>query len=168
MKKLIFIFIITTLIFSCTTRKVEKENEKIVYVDKIKRDSIFINKEVLKTDTLYNEILVDCDSTSFSQNFGDSKSNIKIIKEKGKVLIKYVKSPSETIYKNVYVEKEEKKDSIISEKNTKIIKENRTSFLDSVLKNIYKIGFFITLILWVFGITPKFIINKILGYGIFK
>ena len=162
MKKLIVLVLITIFAFSCTTRKVDKVEEKIVYVDKVKKDSIFINKEIIKTDTIFNEILVDCDSTSFSQKFGDSSSNIKIVKEKGKVLIKYVKSPSETIYKNVYVEKEEKKDSVISEKNTKIIKENRISFLDSVLKNIYKIGFFITLILWVFGITPKFIIGKIL------
>lgn len=168
MKKLIFIFIITALIFSCTTRKVEVEKEKIVYVDKIKRDSIFINKEVLKTDTLYNEILVDCDSTSFSQNFGDSKSNIKIIKEKGKVLIKYIKTPSKTIYEKVYIEKENKKDSITSEKSIKTTKENKVSFLESVLNNIYKIGFFIISFLWVIGITPKFIISKVLGYGIFK
>ena len=168
MKKLITIFLIIFLTFSCTTRKVEKENEKIVYVDKIKRDSIFINKEIIKTDTIFNEILVDCDSTSFSQSFGDSKSNIKIIKEKGKVLIKYVKSPSETIYKNIYVEKEEKRDSVVSEKNIKVIKENKTTFLENILNNIYKVGFFIIFVLWIFGITPKFIINKILGYGIFK
>ena len=162
MKKLITIFLIIFLTFSCTTRKVEKENEKIVYVDKIKRDSIFINKEVLKTDTLYNEILVDCDSTSFSQNFGDSKSNIKIVKEKGKVLIKYVKTPSETVYEKIYVEKEEKKDSVVLDKSTKVIKENKTTFLENVMNNIYKIGFFVTFILWIFGITPKFIIGKIL------
>ena len=163
MKKLIIVFLIIFLTFSCTTRKVEKENEKIVYVDIIKRDSVFINKEVLKTDTLYNEILVDCDSTSFSQNFGDSKSNIKVVKEKGKVLIKYVKSPSETIYEKIYVEKGEKKDSIVSEKSIKIIKDQKTTFLDNVLNNIYKVGFFVILILWVLGITPRFLIGKILS-----
>ena len=99
MKKIV---LITIFAFSCTTRKVEKENEKIVYVDKIKKDSIFINKEIIKTDTIFNEILVDCDSTSFSQSFGDSKSNIKIVKENGKVLIKYVKTPSETVYEKIY------------------------------------------------------------------
>ena len=153
-------FLIVFLTFSCTTRKVEKENEKIVYVDKIKRDSIFINKEIIKTDTIFNEILVDCDSTSFSQNFGDSNSNIKIVKEKGKVLIKYVKSPTETVYEKIYVEKEIKKDSVFSEKNIKVIKENKTTFLDNVLNNIYKIAFFVLLVLWILGITPKFIISK--------
>lgn len=163
MKKLIFIFLITTLvIFSCTTRKVEVEKEKIVYVDKIKRDSIFINKEVLKTDTLYNEIMVDCDSTKLSQSFGDSKSNIKIVKENGKVLIKYVKTPSETVYEKVYVEKEEKKDSVVLDKNTKVINENKTTFLENVMNNIYKIGFFVMLVLWMLGITPKFIIGRFL------
>lgn len=160
MKKLIIAFLIIFLTFSCTTRKVEKENEKIVYVDIIKRDSVFINKEVLKTDTLYNEILVDCDSTSFSQKFGDSSSNIKIVKEKGKVLIKYVKSPTETKYEKIYVEKEIKKDSVFSEKNIKVIKENKTTFLDNVLDNIYKIAFFVLLVLWILGITPKFIISR--------
>lgn len=160
MKKLIIMFLIVFLTFSCTTRKVEKENEKIVYVDKIKRDSIFINKEIIKTDTIFNEILVDCDSTSFSQNFGDSDSNIKIVKEKGKVLIKYVKSPTETVYEKIYVEKEIKKDSVFSEKNIKVIKENKTTFLDNVLNNIYKIAFFVLLVLWILGITPKFIISK--------
>ena len=163
MKKLIVLVLITIFAFSCTTRKVEKVEEKIVYVDKVKKDSVFINKEVLKTDTLYNEILVDCDSTSFSQNFGDSKSNIKVVKEKGKVLIKYVKSPSETIYEKIYVEKGEKKDSIVSEKSIKIIKDQKTTFLDNVLNNIYKVGFFVILILWVLGITPRFLIGKILS-----
>ena len=162
MKKLITIFLIIFLTFSCTIRKVEKENEKIVYVDKIKRDSIFINKEIIKTDTIFNEILVDCDSTSFSQSFGDSKSNIRIVKENGKVLIKYVKTPSETVYEKIYVEKEEKKDSVVLDKSTKVIKENKTTFLENVINNIYKIGFFVTFILWIFGITPKFIIGKIL------
>lgn len=160
--KITTIFLILFLTFSCTTRKVEKENEKIVYVDRIKRDSIFIDREITKTDTLYNEILVDCDSTSFSQNFGDSKSNIKIVKEKGKVLVKYIKTPSKTIYEKVYVEKENKKDSVVSEKSTKVIKENKTTFLENVMNNIYKIGFFVTFILWIFGITPKFIIGKVL------
>ena len=160
MKKLIVLVLITIFAFSCTTRKVEKENEKIVYVDKVKKDSIFINKEIIKTDTIFNEILVDCDSTSFSQNFGDSNSNIKIVKEKGKVLIKYVKSPTETVYEKIYVEKEIKKDSVFSEKNIKVIKENKTTFLDNVLNNIYKIAFFVLLVLWILGITPKFIISK--------
>ena len=156
MKKLITIFLIIFLTFSCTTRKVEKENEKIVYVDKIKRDSIFINKEIIKTDTIFNEILVDCDSTSFSQKFGDSSSNIKIVKEKGKVLIKYVKSPSETKYEKIYVEKEIKKDSISTEKKV----ENTTKTKSNFFANIYKIAFFVLLVLWTLGITPKFIISK--------
>ena len=163
MKKLIVLVLITIFAFSCTTRKVEKVEEKIVYVDKVKKDSVFINKEIIKTDTIFNEILVDCDSTSFSQKFGDSSSNIKIVKEKGKVLIKYVKSPTETKYEKIYVEKGEKKDSIVSEKSIKIIKNQKTTFLDNVLNNIYKVGFFVILILWVLGITPRFLIGKILS-----
>ena len=162
MKKLIVLVLITIFAFSCTTRKVDKAEEKIVYVDKVKKDSIFINKEIIKTDTIFNEILVDCDSTSFSQKFGDSSSNIKIVKEKGKVLIKYVKSPTETKYEKIYVEKEIKKDSVFSEKNIKVIKENKTTFLDNVLNNIYKIAFFVLLVLWILGITPKFIIGRFL------
>ena len=160
MKKLIVLVLITIFAFSCTTRKVDKVEEKIVYVDKVKKDSIFINKEIIKTDTIFNEILVDCDSTYFSQKFGDKNSNIKIVKEKGKVLIKYVKSPTETKYEKIYVEKENKKDSVFSEKNIKVIKENKTTFLDNVLNNIYKIAFFVLLVLWILGITPKFIISK--------
>ena len=160
MKKLIVLVLITIFAFSCTTRKVEKVEEKIVYVDKVKKDSIFINKEIIKTDTIFNEILVDCDSTSFSQKFGDSSSNIKIVKEKGKVLIKYVKSPTETVYEKIYVEKEEKKDSVVLDKNTKIVKESKTTFLENIMNNIYKIGFFVILVLWILGITPKFIIGR--------
>ena len=156
MKKLIVLVLITIFAFSCTTRKVDKVEEKIVYVDKVKKDSIFINKEIIKTDTIFNEILVDCDSTSFSQKFGDSSSNIKIVKENGKVLIKYVKSPTETKYEKIYVEKENKKDSVVLDKNIKIVKENKTTFLENIMNNIYKIGFFVTFILWIFGITPKF------------
>ena len=156
MKKLIVLVLITIFAFSCTTRKVDKVEEKIVYVDKVKKDSIFINKEIIKTDTIFNEILVDCDSTSFSQKFGDSSSNIKIVKEKGKVLIKYVKSPSETKYEKIYVEKEIKKDSISTEKKV----ENTTKTKSNFFTNIYKIAFFVLLVLWILGITPKFIISK--------
>ena len=156
MKKLIVLVLITIFAFSCTTRKVDKVEEKIVYVDKVKKDSIFINKEIIKTDTIFNEILVDCDSTSFSQKFGDSSSNIKIVKEKGKVLIKYVKSPTETKYEKIYVEKEIKKDSISTEKKV----ENTTKTKSNFFSNIYKIAFFVLLVLWILGITPKFIIRK--------
>ena len=156
MKKLIVLVLITIFAFSCTTRKVDKVEEKIVYVDKVKKDSIFINKEIIKTDTIFNEILVDCDSTSFSQKFGDSSSNIKIVKEKGKVLIKYVKSPTETKYEKIYVEKEIKKDSISTEKKV----ENTTKTKSNFFTNIYKIAFFVLLVLWILGITPKFIISK--------
>lgn len=156
MKKLIVLVLITIFAFSCTTRKVDKVEEKIVYVDKVKKDSIFINKEIIKTDTIFNEILVDCDSTSFSQKFGDSNSNIKIVKEKGKVLIKYVKSPTETKYEKIYVEKEIKKDSISTEKKV----ENTTKTKSNFFTNIYKIAFFVLLVLWILGITPKFIISK--------
>ena len=156
MKKLIALVLITIFAFSCTTRKVDKVEEKIVYVDKVKKDSIFINKEIIKTDTIFNEILVDCDSTSFSQKFGDSSSNIKIVKEKGKVLIKYVKSPSETKYEKIYIEKENKKDSISTEKKV----ENTTKTKSNFFANIYKIAFFVLLALWILGITPKFIISK--------
>ena len=156
MKKLIVLVLITIFTFSCTTRKVDKVEEKIVYVDKVKKDSIFINKEIIKTDTIFNEILVDCDSTSFSQNFGDSNSNIKIVKEKGKVLIKYVKSPTETKYEKIYIEKENKKDSISTEKKV----ENTTKTKSNLFANIYKIAFLVLLVLWILGITPKFIISK--------
>lgn len=156
MKKLIVLVLITILAFSCTTRKVDKVEEKIVYIDKVKKDSIFINKEIIKTDTIFNEILVDCDSTSFSQKFGDSSSNIKIVKENGKVLIKYVKSPTETKYEKIYVEKEIKKDSISTEKKV----ENTTKTKSNFFANIYKIAFFVLLVLWILGITPKFIISR--------
>ena len=156
MKKLIVLVLITIFAFSCTTRKVDKVEEKIVYVDKVKKDSIFINKEIIKTDTIFNEILVDCDSTSFSQKFGDSSSNIKIVKENGKVLIKYVKSPTETKYEKIYVEKEIKKDSISTEKKV----ENTTKTKSNFFANIYKIVFFVLLVLWILGITPKFIISR--------
>ena len=156
MKKLIVLVLITIFTFSCTTRKVDKVEEKIVYVDKVKKDSIFINKEIIKTDTIFNEILVDCDSTSFSQKFGDKNSNIKIVKEKGKVLIKYVKSPSETKYEKIYIEKENKKDSISTEKKV----ENTTKTKSNLFANIYKIAFLVLLVLWILGITPKFIISK--------
>lgn len=156
MKKLIVLVLITIFTFSCTTRKVDKVEEKIVYVDKVKKDSIFINKEIIKTDTIFNEILVDCDSTSFSQKFGDSSSNIKVVKENGKVLIKYVKSPTETKYEKIYVEKEIKKDSVSTEKKVESTTKTKSNFF----ANIYKIAFFVLLVLWILGITPKFIVSR--------
>ena len=46
--------------------------------------------------------------------------------------------------------------------NTKIVKESKTTFLENIMNNIYKIGFFVILILWVLGITPRFLIGRFL------
>lgn len=153
---LVFISIIL-LTFNCTTRKVSDVKEKIVYVDKIKRDSIFIRSEVVKTDTLYNEIIVDCDSvSSFNQKLKDGKNTLDISKNKdNKVVIKYLKEPTENKKEYVFINKQEKKDSISETNNSKnIVKE------DIFKTKVYEILFYFVLILWALGITPKYLFNK--------
>lgn len=168
MNKKIYIILIffIFLLGSCAPKRIIEEKEKIVYVDKIKRDSIFIEKIINKTDTIENEIIIDCDSTALAQKFSDGKSTIKIVKEAGKVVIKYVKVPSESVSEKIYIEKEESKDSIVSDKESKVVEETKDvklTFWQKVQLHFFKIGFFIILVLWILGITPlrifKFIKN---------
>lgn len=150
-KIMILLFLIIFL-GSCAPKKVIEEKEKIVYVDKVKTDSIFIEKIINTTDTISNEVIIDCDSTFLSQKFNDGKSNIQIVKEEGKVKIKYVKLPSETKTEYVYVEKKESNDSIVSEKESKQV--DNTTFWNKLGLKFYQTAFYIVLILWIFGITP--------------
>jgi len=156
MKNKIMILLFTIIFLgSCAPKRVIEEKEKIVYVDKVKTDSIFIEKIINTTDTISNEVIIDCDSTSLSQKFNDGKSNIQIIKEDGKVKIKYVKLPSETKTEYVYVEKKESNDSIVSEKeNKQVDNTTHTTFWDKLGLKFYQTAFYIILVLWIFGITP--------------
>lgn len=161
-KTIIFSFLLIFLMGSCAPKRIIEEKEKIVYVDKVKTDSVFIEKVIEKTDTINNEIIIDCDSTKFSQKFGDGKSNIKIVKEDGKVVIKYVKLPSETKTEYVYVEKKESNDSIVSEKDNKQVDNTtHTTFWDKLGLKFYQTAFFIIFVLWLIGITPLKIFNII-------
>lgn len=163
MKNKIMILLFTIVFLgSCAPKRVIEEKEKIVYVDKVKTDSIFIEKIINTTDTISNEVIIDCDSTTFKQKLNDGKSDIQIIKEDGKVKVKYIKLPSETKTEYIYVEKKESNDSIVSEKESKHIDNTtHTTFWDKIGLKFYQISFFIVFVLWLIGITPLKIFSVI-------
>lgn len=165
MNNIIIAFILFLTISSCAPKRVIEEQEKIVYVDRLVRDSIVVEKESIVYDSFYTEVEVDCnDLKPSSTKVGDSKSKLDVKKDStGKVVIRYIRGPIEQKIEKVYIEKESTKDSVVSDKKTSI-KETviEQTFWQKIKNNFYQYGFYLVLVLWIIGLTPMKLIRKII------
>lgn len=162
-------------IFSCKTTeyitKVEKQTDTIE-VEKIIIDSTSHKSTKEITKPTKSDLFLPCPETenesgsSGKNESGENYAKWQYDKEKGGYNVELYCAEQISIFDSI-----NKKLSIensllkihssikISEKAT--IKEN-SNWWQSVLKNIWKVLFFTVLLLWIFGITPKFILKKIL------
>lgn len=167
MKKLISLCLILILV-SCNLRKkvteVHEKKDSLVYVTKLKTDTIRIIETKIVSEPVNNDIVIPCDSLKYYQELASGKTRIIIKKEKGSVRIIYKKDPSESSNKEVYKNSVQKNDSIkvtkseTSTKNETVIEK---TFWQKITSDIWRLLFFSILILWLIGITPGFIIRKI-------
>lgn len=161
--------LILLLFFNCKPKEIltKEKNTKdsIVYVDKIRIDTIKLFEKIEIEKPTENEINLKCDSTSFNQNYKSGKIEYKIIKEKGAVRVVIKTDTISKIIKDSYYSKLYKKDSISkikefhSKEKTIIKKEN--NFWQNILLNIWKILFWIFFTLWILGITFNDMITTI-------
>lgn len=163
------IYILASFIFfvSCGTKKNISNND-------IKKDSIVIDNTTIRIDTIYkeriktvfeqinNEVTIPCDSSNFTQSFGVGKTSYNITKSNGAVRVVFNRDSLEFLqsneYKSIYRQNDSLKRLISSHDKGQIIKETKKPFF----ADIWKILFFIVLVLWVFGITPKYILKLII------
>jgi len=161
----------TSLIFTClilascvTKKEVTKETDKKDSINtetnKVRIDTIFKDRVIHETEFFTNEILIPCDSAKFSQSIKSGKTSYKIVKEKGQVKVVFKRDSSTSICENQYKVLTIENNSLKS----KISSLNQTQTKEVVKKpffaNLWQILFFVILILWILGITPKFIISK--------
>ena len=166
MKK-INIFLTCLILASCnTSKKVVEEKQikdSIVYVDRVRIDTIKI--ENVKTVTLptYNTIEIPCDSSSQKQSYTTGGTTYKIIKEKGKVRVVFVQKKDSCMSSHGYKSVLKSKDSLqkVVERYTQTKEVVKQSFWGMLKANLYMILFFIILVLWILGITPMFIFKLI-------
>jgi hypothetical protein len=158
--------ILTCLILaSCVAKKEVSKSD-------IKKDSITIENNNVRIDTIFkeriihntefftNEITIPCDSAKFNQSFDLGKIKYKIIKEKGSVKVVFKRDSAHfkqtNEYKYIYRQNDSLK-RLVSIHN-KI--EKKEVVKKPFFSGLWKILFFILLPLWILGITPKFIITK--------
>jgi hypothetical protein len=167
------IILVSLLLFtSCKTSKNISKNEikkdSLVYVDKVKIDSIFIKEKIEIEKPTTNEVNLKCDSTSFNQSFKNSVLNYSIIKDKEKIRF-IIKTDTITRFvKDSYVSKMNNKDSLqkVASKIEKIeISNQKPSFVQTLFSNFWKVAFWIIFVLYILlllGFNPlKFIIKLI-------
>jgi hypothetical protein len=167
MKKLILL--LAVFLTSCTTSKkfTEKTTTKdsIVYVDKLRIDTVKITENKTVTEPVYVEVEIPCDSLVYYQKIENGKSQFKISKENGKVKIMYKQDSLVDKYKSLYEKSIVKMDSIAKVKMVSETKEKKIvhqTFWQALIAKIWQILFIIVLVLWCFGITPRLIFSKFL------
>lgn len=174
--------LISTLIFlaSCkvTEYVVEKEIEYITEYEEVEKtvtDTVFIQREVKESQEIDANTFLLCpkDSTE-TVGFGEFKSGDNYYKWKfdqnlNGYLIEMYLAKTKSV-KDSVSQKKEVKESIKEKKET--VKEKETdkqihtekitlNFWQKLWTNIYKFLFIIVLILWILGVTPRFILKKI-------
>jgi hypothetical protein len=171
---IILIGIFVYCLFSCKTTqtitKIEKQFDTI-RIEKTLTDTVFQEKTIEKTREIKSNVFLPCPKEGEKGSKGESKSGDnhskwEYDKEQGGYNIELYCAEQinqkDSIIKKLTIEIDTYK-SKVSEKetDTKIITE-KSHWWQSFLKNIWKVLFFTVAILWVFGITPKFIIKKLI------
>lgn len=168
MAKIYFILItilLTSGTWSCVSKKevtknTDKKDSINIETNKVRIDTIYKERIVQMFEPIYNEVEIPCDSTKFNQSFKSGKTSYKIIKERGQVKIVFKKDSSNLICENQY--------KVLYRENaalkSKISSLDKTFSKEVVKKpffaNLWQILFFIIFVLWILGITPKFLISK--------
>ncbi len=166
---LLFVLICSILIGCKTSKKItdsQVKKDSIVYVNKYKTDTIRTEKIVRVTEPVYTEVKIPCDSLKYSSSFDNGKVRYKIIKEKGEVKVIFQKESLTNTYKSEYEKTTQKYDSI-----SKVLKDIKNSskevvtqtFWQKLVSNLWFALFVLFFILWLFGVTPKFLISKLKG-----
>lgn len=164
----------TMLTWACFSILMGCATKKSVSNQDIKKDSIIIENKIVQIDTIYkeriktifeqvnNDVLIPCDSSNFTQSFESGKIKYKIIKEKGSVRVVFRRDSSHFYQSNEYKYIYRQNDSLkrLISIHDKIEKKEviKTPFL----ANLWRIAFLMLLVLWIFGITPRFILDSIM------
>lgn len=156
----------------------EKEIEYVTELKEVEKtvtDTVYWEREVKESQEIEGNTFLPCPKDSTERGgYGSFKSGENYYKWKfdknmnGYFIEMYLaktKSVKDSIHEKKEIkEKEVEKKETIKEKETeKQIHTEKLSlnFWQKLWTNIYKFLFIIVLILWIFGVTPRFILKKI-------
>lgn len=165
--------IILALIFfsSCkTTEYITKVETKVdtVRIEKSIIDTVFHERKIEITKPIHTKVFLPCDETKGSggSKSGDSSANWTYDAEKGGYNVELYCAEQinrlDSINRVLTIENNAYKSSISTTDSKKETVKENTSFWAKIMKEIWKVLFFVILVLWLFGITPKYILKKVL------
>lgn len=168
--------ILLALIFlsSCkTTEYITKIETKIdtVKIEKTIVDTVFHEKKIEVTKEVKANVFLPCPDDDKKGISGESKSGDNHAKweydseRKGYNVELYCAEQInrlDSINRRLTIENNAYKSSMSTTDSKKETVKENTSFWAKVMKEIWKVLFFVILALWLFGITPKFILKKVL------
>lgn len=176
------ISVILFLIHSCKTTEyiTRVETEYITVRDTVRIESEVIEKETQKTEKeitreTKSDLFLPCPESDEKgsegmNSSGDNYSKWKYNEERGGYDVELYCAAQISVKDSINYslemklkeyrsrESEREKESI---ENVKTVKEN-SGLWAKIMKGIWKVLFFVILVLWLFGITPKFIFKKLI------
>lgn len=173
MKSLILLFISIVFFWSCKTTEYITRTEKqidTIQIEKTIVDTLYQEKEIIKTKEIKSNIFLPCPddnqkTISGKTGSGDSSAQWSYDSIKGGYNIELYCAEQisirDSINRQLKVENNMLKTSQIENATEIYTVTEKSNFWQSVLKHIWKISFFIVLIFWLFGITPKYIFKTI-------
>jgi len=166
MNKLIIIVLLTSAICSCVAKKEVSRSE-------IKKDSITIEKNLKIIDSIQekkttktteptsNKISIPCKDGDFNQalKVGGVEYTISVKDGKVELIVNTKEKKEETVEVNQVKSSDKELSKIEIKEHEKI--EKKEVVKKPFFANLWQILFFIILILWAFGITPRFVFKLI-------
>lgn len=174
MKTLLKIIICVLFLSSCKTTEYVTKIEKVhdtIHIEKTVTDTIIQEKEVEKIREIKSNVFLPCpkdgDKGSSGRNeSGENYTEWQYDEDKGGYNIELY-CAEQINQKDSIIQKLTKEIDTYKSKSKETISDKekvteKSSWWNEFFKNVWKVLFFIILMLWLFGITPKWILKKLL------
>jgi len=172
----LIVLLVLVFLNSCNARKVVKQKEYIhdtIRVEVVRDSIIEKEKEVIVTKPIKTEVFIPCPEDTEIGSSGEISSGNNTaqwqfdeMKNGYKITFECDSAVNELNREIIRLKNENKSIRTTIQGSELETNEVKNNFWQGVLSNLWKILFFITAGLWLFGITPKFIF-KLLKSSLF-
>ena len=173
MKTLLKIIICVLFLSSCKTTEYVYKEKKIydtIQIEKTITDTIVQEKQIDKIREIKSNVFLPCPKdgekgSSGRNDSGDNYTKWEYDDEKGGYNVELYCSEQINKKDSIIRKLKEEVDSYKSHTKETISEKEKvtqkTDWWQSLFKNVWKVLFFTVLLLWLFGITPKWILKKL-------
>lgn len=174
--KIILVTLFATLLLAnCkTTEYITKVETKVdtVKIERLTVDTLFIERKTVLTKEVKSNVFLPCPdddakpSSEGRNQSGDNYTDWRWDEEKGGYNVELYCAQQinrlDSINQILTIENRDYKSSMSISEFEKLTIEENLSLWAKIMKGIWKVLFFVILVLWLFGITPRFILKKVL------